>query len=254
MPKTKVTSVALKNSRKTKKIKCRFCGKTKPMVALISTDIIHPPILDVMRGKVSAWDGKGYVCRSDYQQIKNDYVRDVVKEDKGELTRLEKEVLRSLKQHDFLSKNINRQFDKDLTVGERVADHVAEFGGSWFFILTFISILILWILANAFFLAKNPFDPYPFILLNLVLSCLAALQAPIIMMSQNRQAAKDRLQSEHDYKINLKAELEIRHLNEKMDHLLSYQWQRLLEIQQLQVEMMEDLQKKPGRKVNSKMV
>lgn len=218
------------------------------MTALISTDIIHPPILDVMRGKVSAWNGKGYVCRLDYQKIKNDYVRDVLEEDKGQLTHLEKDVLRNLKQHDFLSKNINKQFDKDLTLGQRVADRVAEFGGSWFFILTFISVLIVWIIVNAFFLTSKAFDPYPFILLNLVLSCLAALQAPIIMMSQNRKSDKDRLQSEYDYKINLKAELEIRHLNEKIDHLLSYQWQRLLEIQQLQVEMMEDLQKKSRKK------
>ena len=244
MPKIKFVPEVSKNSKKTKKEKCRFCGKTKAIPALISTDIIHPPILDVMRGKVSQWDGKGYVCRVDYQKVKNDYVRDVVAEDKGELTRLEKEVLRSLKQHELLSKNINKQFDKELTLGERVADRVAEFGGSWVFILTFVSILVLWILANAFFLSEKPFDPYPFILLNLILSCLAALQAPIIMMSQNRQSNKDRLQSEYDYKVNLKAELEIRHLNEKIDHLLSYQWQRLLEIQQLQLEMMEDLQKK----------
>lgn len=248
MSKTKVVPETIKNPKKVKKEKCRFCGKTKAMTALISTDIIHPPILDVMRGKVSAWNGKGYVCRLDYQKIKNDYVRDVLEEDKGQLTHLEKDVLRSLKQHDLLSKNINKQFDKELTIGERVADRVAEFGGSWFFIITFISILVLWIVVNAFFLTKKPFDPYPFILLNLVLSCLAALQAPIIMMSQNRQSDKDRLQSEYDYKINLKAELEIRHLNEKIDHLLSYQWQRLLEIQQLQLEMMEDLEKRGSKK------
>jgi uncharacterized membrane protein len=115
---------------------------------------------------------------------------------------------------------------------------VAEFGGSWTFILSFFFVLLLWIGVNAALLAR-PFDPYPFILLNLVLSCLAAIQAPIIMMSQNRQEDKDRMRSENDYRTNLKAELEIRHLHEKMDYLVLHQWQRLLEIQELQLELME---------------
>ncbi|MEJ2066841.1 MAG: DUF1003 domain-containing protein, partial [Deltaproteobacteria bacterium] len=96
-------------------------------------------------------------------------------------------------------------------------------------------------------LILKPFDPYPFILLNLVLSCLAAIQAPIIMMSQNRQEDKDRLQSQHDYLVNLKAELEIRHLHDKVDHLINNQWQRLLEIQEIQTELMEGLALKTPR-------
>ncbi len=102
---------------------------------------------------------------------------------------------------------------------------------------------------NSIVLFLRPFDPYPFILLNLVLSCVAAFQAPIIMMSQNRQEAKDRLRSEHDYQINLKAELEIRHLNEKLDHLLAQQWQRLVEIQQIQMDLMEELARKTPREL-----
>ena len=90
----------------------------------------------------------------------------------------------------------------------------------------------------------HPVDPYPFILLNLVLSCLAAIQAPIIMMSQNRQEAKDRLRSQHDYQINLKAELEIRHLHEKIDHLLSHQWDRLTQIQEIQLDLLSEMSKK----------
>ena len=115
-------------------------------------------------------------------------------------------------------------------MGEALADRIATFGGSWKFIIVFGSVLGTWIVINALVLRAKPFDPYPFILLNLILSCLAAIQAPVIMMSQNRQEAKDRLRSEHDYRINLKAELEIRHLHEKLDHLLSHQWERLAEI------------------------
>src|SRR5205814_9342279 len=124
--------------------------------------------------------------------------------------------------------------------GERVSDFVADFGGSWKFIISFFVILLVWIAFNAWMATKAVFDPYPFILLNLVLSCLAAIQAPIIMMSQKRQEAKDRLRSENDYRVNLKAELEIRHLHEKIDHLISRQWQRLAEIQQMQLEIMHD--------------
>src|SRR5262245_2715004 len=129
----------------------------------------------------------------------------------------------------------NQAYEEGMTFGERVADQVAQFGGSWTFIGSFLLFMILWMILNH--QLKRPFDPYPFILLNLCLSCLAALQAPIIMMSQNRQEAKDRLRSENEYLVNLKAELEIRHLNLKLDRLLSLQWQRLLEIQRIQMEL-----------------
>ena len=142
---------------------------------------------------------------------------------------------------DEVSENIQDEIDEQLTVGQRIADHVATFGGSWTFIIVFFSFILLWILTNLWVVAHRPFDPYPFILLNLILSCLAAIQAPIIMMSQNRQEQKDRQRAEHDYKINLKAELEIKLLNEKMDHLLIHQNKRLLEIQEIQTDYLEDL-------------
>ena len=128
-----------------------------------------------------------------------------------------------------------------------MADKLADFGGSWRFIGIFCGLLFLWIVINSALIIWKPFDPYPFIFLNLILSCLAAIQAPVILMSQNRQEARDRLQAEYDYRINLKAELEIRHLHEKIDHLLMNQWQRLLEIQQIQMELMEELAHKPPR-------
>jgi uncharacterized membrane protein len=158
---------------------------------------------------------------------------------------LEQEVMESLKQSDILTRNIDHEFSQKATFGEQLADRVASFGGSWRFLILFAVVLIVWIAVNSVVLLRRPFDPYPFILLNLILSCIAAVQAPVIMMSQNRQEAKDRLRAEHDYQINLKAEIEIRHINAKLDQLITHQWQRLLEIQRMQTEMMEDLARRP---------
>jgi uncharacterized membrane protein len=124
-----------------------------------------------------------------------------------------------------------------------MADRIASFGGSWKFIILFMAVMVAWMTYNVVTLTGDHFDPYPFILLNLLLSCLAALQAPIIMMSQNRQDAKDRIRSENDFRVNLKAELEIRHLHEKIDHLLSRQWERMAEIQRVQLELMDEQKK-----------
>ena len=131
-------------------------------------------------------------------------------------------------------------FEEDRTFGQRVSDHLASFGGSWAFLMAFAGVLFVWIVINLLMGEKRAFDAYPFILLNLVLSCIAAIQAPIIMMSQKRQEAKDRLRALNDYRVNLKAELEIRHLHEKLDHLISKQWQRLAEIQRMQLEIMQE--------------
>ncbi|MEJ2568615.1 MAG: DUF1003 domain-containing protein [candidate division WOR-3 bacterium] len=149
--------------------------------------------------------------------------------------------MKSLKEQEVLSKNINIEFDRQLTTGERISDKLSDFAGSWKFISIFIITIIIWMSINSIVFFLKPFDPYPFILLNLVLSCLAAIQAPIILMSQNRQASRDRLQSEYDYRVNLKAELEVRQLHEKIDHLIMYQWQRLLEIQEIQMDMLEEI-------------
>ena len=162
-------------------------------------------------------------------------------DEKGELSRLDREVLQSLKEQETVSENLNLAFEKDLTPGQYIADRVAAFGGSWTFIIIFFIVLVLWMATNSALVLAKPFDPYPFILLNLVLSCLAAIQAPIIMMSQNRLEARDRLRSEHDYQVNLKAELEIRQLHEKIDVLLKHQWQKLLEVQQIQVDLMTEI-------------
>jgi uncharacterized membrane protein len=172
----------------------------------------------------------------------------VLEQEKGELSALEQEVVQSLREQEAISENTNVEFESGRTLGERLSDRLARFGGSWTFILLFGSVLVGWIILNTVVFARRTFDPYSFILLNLVLSCLAAIQAPIIMMSQNRQEAKDRLRAEHDYRVNLKAELEIRLLHAKLDQLLTHQWQRLLEIQQLQVDLMEELNERGGRR------
>jgi uncharacterized membrane protein len=151
--------------------------------------------------------------------------------------------MEAIKNNSILSENIQDDKDEALTFGQRMADHIAEFGGSWTFIIVFFSFILVWILINLYVLTTKPFDPFPFILLNLILSCLASIQAPIIMMSQNRQEQKDRIRGEHDYKINLKAELEIKLLSEKIDHLLVHQNRKLLEIQEVQTDYLEDLMK-----------
>lgn len=157
------------------------------------------------------------------------------------LNEQERRVINSLIERKSLSHDTNSEFDGDRTFGEKVADKVAAFGGSWKFIIIFSSFLIGWIILNSFILLTRAFDPYPYILLNLFLSMIAALQAPIIMMSQNRQAARDRLDAEHDYEVNLKAELEIRTLQEKIDIMLSHDWKELIETQQKQIEMLKEI-------------
>ncbi len=180
------------------------------------------------------------ISRDEVSRFRSAYVSDLLRQESGELNTLDKEVEQSLLTHTRLTENSDEMYDEQRSFGERIADVVAKFGGSWTFILSFLFILSVWIAVNGYVGEKKAFDPFPFILLNLVLSCIAALQAPIIMMSQRRQEAKDRQRSDSDYKVNLKAELEIRHLHEKLDHLMNSQWQRLQEIQQLQLELLQD--------------
>src|SRR5437763_1184401 len=226
---------------------CQICGKRKlPNQGQIA-DVIRPSLLESMSKRYPQWDGRGFVCFDDIGDCRRDYVKEVLQEELGELSALDQEVVESLREHEIISSNISKQFETKLTFGERLSDRIASFGGSWRFIILFGAVLFGWIILNAIFLLNRGFDPYPFILLNLILSCLAAIQAPIIMMSQNRAEARDRLRAENDYKVNLKAELEIRHLHEKIDHLLRRQYNRLFEIQQIQIELLEELTQKRDR-------
>lgn len=226
---------------KLKRIRCAVCHEERDMNQCMPGELISPPIQELIKGQNPAWTPDQCICLSCLDKLRMTYIHDLVEADRRELSALRKRVHKSLARHETMAQNINVLFERELTFGERVSDKLAEFGGSWPFIGTFMGILVLWVIINSITLLWKPFDPYPFIFLNLVLSCLAAIQAPIIMMSQNRQEAKDRLQAENDYRVNLKAELEVRHLHAKLDLLLSHQWQRLLEIQELQLEMMEEL-------------
>jgi len=223
---------------------CQICGKDKKLDEVISAEIVRDAVSEIIIRTYPNWSKEGYICKSDLNLFRAQYIKEVLAKDKGELTQLENQVIQSLKEQELLAENINIEFEKKRTLGERLADHMALYAGSWKFIGIFFGILIIWIVINSILIIQRPFDPYPFILLNLILSCIAAIQAPIIMMSQNRQEAKDRLRSEHDYRINLKAEMEIRQLHEKVDHLLMTQWQRLLDIQALQIDLMEELRDK----------
>jgi len=227
--------------RSEKTLICQICKKQKKRSEIIPAELVSQPVSDTIKKNYPDWTKDGYICLSDLNHFRALHVKNVLETEKGELSSLENQVMKSLEEHEILSKNINEEFDQKLTVGEKLADKMAAGAGSWRFIIGFAIILIIWIALNSVILLWKPFDPYPFILLNLVLSCIAAIQAPIILMSQNREEAKDQLRSEHDYRVNLKAELEIRHLHEKMDHLLMNQWQRLLEIQEIQIDLMEEL-------------
>jgi len=229
-------------SRKPQILKCSICGKSFPIRELSAGALIRDAVVQVILKEHTGWSVEGYVCRADLARYREKYVQALLKSEKGELTSLELEVLNSIQAQQLLATNVDVEFEKEWTLGERLADRIAVFGGSWMFLVLFAGFIAAWVTMNSIVFFWRPVDPYPFILLNLMLSCLAAIQAPIIMMSQNRQEAKDRLRSQHDYQINLKAELEIRHLHEKLDHLLSRQRERLVQIQEIQLDLLTEIQ------------
>lgn len=206
-------------------------------------ETLRTSLFDLIKQEHPGFTNDSYISNDELNKYRNKQLEDLITQENGELDSLETEVVQAVSSNKILSENIEDELEEELTLGQRVADHIAEFGGSWTFIIAFFSFILIWIGTNIWMLANKPFDPYPFILLNLILSCLAAIQAPIIMMSQNRQEHKDRIRSEHDYKINLKAELEIQLLNEKVDHLIIHQNKRLMEIQQIQADYLEDILK-----------
>lgn len=209
---------------------------------------IRKGIFNVIKSQFQEFSKDDFITLTELNHFRRLYLTSLITQEKGELAVIDRDVMEAIKNNSILSENIQDEIEDEFTFGQRIADKVAAFGGSWTFIITFFSFILVWILMNIWFLATRPFDPYPFILLNLFLSCLAAIQAPIIMMSQNRQEQKDRQRGEHDYKINLKAELEIKLLSEKIDHLLVHQNKKLLEIQEIQTDYLEDLMKELKKK------
>ncbi|MDB5047195.1 MAG: putative rane protein [Fibrobacteres bacterium] len=225
-------------------VTCSICKRQLPRGKCVPNKALRTALADHLRKGVTDWDPDGFICTEDLNRGRAEYVQRMLGTEKGKLSGLEAEVAQTFKDEQLITHKLMEESLEPDTFGQRMADHVARFGGSWRFLIAFACFLALWIGFNIvvmLVMRGKPFDPFPFILLNLVLSCLASVQAPIIMMSQNRLEARDRKRAENDYKVNLKAELEIRNLHEKFDHLLEHQWQYLMEIQQIQVELLEEL-------------
>ncbi|MBD3789932.1 MAG: DUF1003 domain-containing protein [Campylobacterales bacterium] len=224
-----------------KEYQCIVCKHLFLRENVVAAPMIRNSVSALIKQDYPAWSETSHICHDDLSVYRSRYVHTLLESDKGELSELEKEVLESLKKHELISSDIDNEFKQEWTFGEKMADKIAEFGGSWKFLILFAIFLFLWIIMNSLVIYWKPVDPYPFILLNLLLSCLAAIQAPIIMMSQNRQEAKDRLRAKYDYQVNLKAELEIRQIHEKLDHLMNKQWDRLVQIQEIQLEQLSEI-------------
>ncbi|MFV0243426.1 MAG: DUF1003 domain-containing protein [Qingshengfaniella sp.] len=228
---------------------CHVCGKAFPLHALRPWVAVRPGVGRLIEAEHPGWQEGRFICEADLATARRAYVESLLEEERGELGVIERQVLDAMGSQQTVSQPIEETYSEGAGLGDRVADRVASFGGSWTFILGFLSVLVIWMGVNALHVLQRPFDPYPFILLNLMLSSLAAFQAPIIMMSQRRQEEKDRLRAENDYRVNLKAELEIRQLHEKIDHQLSRQWEKLAELQKIQIDLLEE--KTPGQGVEA---
>jgi uncharacterized membrane protein len=215
--------------------------------AAVNGGDIREGVFDLIVADHPTFTKNDFISYGELNAYRRSFLTSLIIQERTELAAIDQDVVTAIKNNTVLTENLQDDTETPITSGQKIADKVATFGGSWTFIITFFSFIVIWILVNIWVLTSIPFDPYPFILLNLLLSCLAAIQAPIIMMSQNRQEQKDRLRAEHDYKINLKAELEIKLLNEKMDHLLIHQNKKLIEIQQVQIDYLEDLMKSQAK-------
>jgi len=226
-------------NHKTKRHVCQICHREVVSDQLIPAESVRPTLVETIRRKHPDWQStEGYICRADLNEARGWHIQEVFQQEFGEISELQASVIKSLKEHELLSDESIADESQGRNFAEWLSDKLAQFGGSWGFMILFGFLLGIWISFNIFNGTDKQFDPYPFILLNLVLSCMAAMQAPIIMMSQNRQEGKDRKRAENDYRVNLKAELEIRHLHEKLDYLLQNQWQRMLDLQQTQIELL----------------
>ena len=230
-----------KNTLTTNEFISDLSRKSYPLSQKVATSSISDSLLKYIQSIHPELTENSFISISELSAFRVQFISLKLKDQLGELSSMEKIVIDTIANGDQISNLALSQDNTPLSRGQKMADHVASFGGSWTFIISFGFFLFVWILLNTAFLLNKGFDPYPFILLNLILSCIAALQAPIIMMSQNRQEEKDRERSKLDYMINLKSELEIRTLHEKLDHLIIHQQRDLFEIQEIQIEMMKDI-------------
>lgn len=220
---------------------CEVCQKRFHFQEVVPAPLVRKPIAQLIQLDFPNWSDTSNICHGDLSSYRAKYVHSLLESERGELTRLDREILAAMQNHDLISSNVEHEFDQSWSLGDKMADQLATWGGSWSFLILFAIFMTIWILLNSVVLLWKPVDPYPFILLNLLLSCLAAIQAPIILMSQNRQETKDRRRAQNDYQINLKAELEIKLIHEKLDHILSRQWEKLMQIQELQIEQLSEI-------------
>lgn len=196
--------------------KCMLCKKHFLKEHMVPVSMLRRSFFQTLAEAVPSLSSRGFICFGDVRKRWASYLKEKKKSQR--ILTLPEEALTT---------NINEEFAEQITFGERVADKVSEFGGSWAFLGCFTLFILFWVFLNTLPLILGAFDPYPYIFLNLMLSCLAAVQAPIIMMSQNRHAAKDRLQIEYDYAVNLKSASEIREIDQKIDNFLKmYQEQQ----------------------------
>lgn len=227
-----------------KRVTCALSGKEMARRKTLQLGTLRPSLVDTIRADHPDLTLDAAISIDEIGRFRSRYVEDMLMQERGELSDLDRRVAESLEHHETIAENVEEEYQDQRTFGEKLSDQLAAFGGSWSFLIAFFGFLIVWMAFNVYQGSKGAFDAYPFILLNLILSTIAAIQAPIIMMSQRRVEEKDRLRSDNDYKVNLKAELEIRHLHEKVDHLLTKQWERLIELQQLQLEVLQERGKK----------
>jgi len=234
--------------RRVKKVASAISGRRYRKRQLVLIDSLRPSLAERIRRDYPELPANARISYGELARYQMLYVEELLQQEHGEFSELDRQVAESIAKQETIAENTEDEYEEHRTFGERLSDHLASFGGSWAFLISFAVVLVVWMAFNLVRGEGAAFDPYPFILLNLVLSCLAAIQAPVIMMSQKRQEAKDRQRSLNDYRVNLKAELEIRHLHEKIDYLISRQWQRLSEIQQVQIEMLQQADRRKKTK------
>jgi uncharacterized membrane protein len=216
---------------------CQNCGKLFDREQLIYQKSLKTELAEFV-GKE-----KTILCKNCLNHFKIEFALSRLENERGVLNDIEKEIVKKAATHATISKRLDKQFEKSTTRSQKWADQLANFVGSWSFILFFIAFLICWVIFNAVLWLNRGFDPYPFTLLNVILSCLAALQAPIILMAQNRTAVKENVRAQHDYEIDLKSEMELASLHEKIDHLLNTQWQLMIDLQKVQLDILRDIKK-----------
>ncbi|MEO8883453.1 MAG: DUF1003 domain-containing protein [Devosia sp.] len=231
-----------------KRVASAISGKRYRKRDLVRLTTLRPTLADFIRRDFPDLSPKAMISIRELARYRMRYTEELLQEEHGEFSELDRQVAESIAKQDTIAENTEEEFEENRTFGDKLADQIATFGGSWAFLISFGIFLFIWMAINVAIGMAHAFDPYPFILLNLMLSCIAAVQAPVIMMSQRRLEVKDRLRADNDYRVNLKAELEIRHLHEKLDYLISRQWHRLAEIQQIQMDMMHDAPAARGRR------